>query len=223
MSNVNPVALLSLLAACAAAAACTAPAPAPAEPPALPGSAAPAPALDGTAQGAAAVAPAAPTAGSGGVAPTAGDAPAPVAADAGSGATPPTGLRSLSGTRWVEAAPGAQFKEVAFTESFVFFRMQDDTSVTLSVDYSGAHPFCLGYPSCLLTVDGNQQAVPFWLGQQDDVIFFVECRAEGQIGPDGQPIALAALRTELGSAIVHDTPTTVCWNPGRPPFRQAPR
>jgi hypothetical protein len=158
-------------------------------------------------------------------APAAGDAPAvqPGPAAPEGAQPPPEGVRSLSGTLWVEASEGAQFKEIAFTDAFVFFRMQDDSTVTLPVDYTGTHPACLGYPSCLLTIDGTQQAVPFFLGMQDDVIFFVECAAEGNVLADGTRVSIAALKEQLGSAIVHESPIAICWNPGRIPFRQAPR
>jgi hypothetical protein len=162
---------------------------------------------------------AAPTDGTAGAA-----APSDVAAaPAGAGDEPPTGVRSLSGTRWVEAAAGGQFKELVFTDAFVFFRMQDDSSVTLPVDYTGSHPACLGYPSCIMTIDGNQQAVPFFLGMQEGVVFFVECTVEGALGADGSPVTVAGLKEELGSAVVFESPTTICWNPGRVPFQQAPR
>lgn len=156
--------------------------------------------------------------GAAGTPPDSAAATPPVVGDA-----PPSGVRSLSGTRWVEAAPGAQFKELVFTDAFVFFRTQDDSTVTLPVDYTGAHPACFGYPSCIMTIDGNQQAVPFFLGMQEGVVFFVECTVEGALGADGTPVTVAGLKEELGSAVVFESPTTICWNPGRIPFQQAPR
>jgi hypothetical protein len=129
-----------------------------------------------------------------------------------------SGIRSLQGTRWIAAGENAQFSELVFTEAFMTFGTVGGGVVMVPADYSAQHPACLGYPSCVMTVDGSNLPAPFFLGTTDGVLFFAECRAQGQPGPDGAPLELASLREGLGSTILFETERTLCWNPGRVPY-----
>lgn len=158
-----------------------------------------------------------------------GTAPAQLAAVAlGQAIVPPPapgerrGIRSLPGTRWVAAGEDAQFNELVFTEAFVTFGTREGGVVMVPADYSSVHPACLGYPSCVLTLDGANRPAPFFFGMQDGVLFAADCAFEGQPGPNEQPIQIASLREGLGATVLYETATTLCWNPGRVPYVPAP-
>ena len=146
---------------------------------------------------------------------------APTGAGAAPLAGPPTGARALPGTAWEPASDGTQWTRLEFTERFLTATDAAGRSLTMPADYSSTHSACLGYTGCVVTTTPDHQVVTWPFATQEDFLFHVDCRALSELASEG--LTPEELSTQLGGAIVAQTHSGICFNPGLVPYTQVAR
>ncbi len=111
---------------------------------------------------------------------------------------------------------------MVFGERWVAFLDATGRTYTSLADYSAAHPACLGYPGCVMTLDGEGRAAPLFAALHGSLLYLAECR-EFPMHPDGtQRAERDTFVAGLGANLSWQGERAVCWNPADAPFTAAP-
>ncbi len=130
--------------------------------------------------------------------------------------------RTLQGSRWWPVSDGAVFREIVFLESLLGFTTVDGDVVVVPADYSGNHPLCSGYPTCVVTAQADGTPQVFLFGRQGEHLFSVECISALGMERAAFDEVARPVREQHGALIVYDDGPALCWNAAGVPFRSVP-